>query len=33
MDLERKLNNCPKKYGIFEKKIENVLNTHAPKKT
>ena len=33
MDLERKLNNRPKKYGIFEKKFENVLNTHAPKKT
>ena len=33
MDLERKLNNCPKKYRIFEKTSENVLNTHAPKKT
>ena len=33
MDLESKLNNCPKKYGIFEKTFENVLNAHAPKKT
>ena len=32
MDLESKLNNCPKKYGIFEKTFENVLNAHAPKK-
>ena len=33
MDLESKLNNCPKKYGIFEKTFENLLNAHAPKKT
>ena len=33
MDLESKLNNCPKKYGIFEKTFENFLNAHAPKKT
>ena len=33
MDLESKLNNCPKKYGNFEKTFENVLNAHAPKKT
>ena len=32
MDFESKLNNCPKKYGIFEKAFENVLNAHAPKK-
>ena len=32
MDLESKLNNCPKKNGIFEKTFENVLNAHAPKK-
>ena len=31
-DLESKLNNCPKKYGNFEKSFENVLNAHAPKK-
>ena len=33
MDLESKLNSCPKKYGIFEKTFEKVLNAHAPKKT
>ena len=33
MDLERKLNNCPKKYENFQKTFENVLNAHAPKKT
>ena len=33
MDLEIKLNNCPKKYENFEKTFENVLNAHAPKKT
>ena len=33
MDLESKLNNCPKKYENFEKTFENVLNAHAPKKT
>ena len=33
MDLESKLSNCPKKYRIFEKTFENVLNAHAPKKT
>ena len=33
MDLESKLNNCPKKYGIFEKTFENVLNAHVPMKT
>ena len=33
MDLDSKLNNCPKKYGIFEKTFENVLDAHAPKKT
>ena len=33
MDLESKLNNCPKKYGIFEKIFEIALNAHAPKKT
>ena len=33
MDLESKLNNCPKKYGNFEKTFENVLNGHAAKKT
>ena len=32
MDLESKLSNCPKKYGIFEKTFENVLDAHAPKK-
>ena len=26
LHLESKLNNCPKKYGIFEKAFENVLN-------
>ena len=33
MDLESKLNNCPKKYEKFQKTSENVLNAHAPKKT
>ena len=33
MDLESKLNNCPKKYGNFEETFENALNAHAPKKT
>ena len=33
MDLESKLNNCPKKYENFQKTFENVLNAHAPKKT
>ena len=33
MDLESKLNSCPKKYGIFEETFENVLNAHAPNKT
>ena len=33
MDLESKLNNCPKKYESFQKTFENVLNAHAPKKT
>ena len=33
MGLESKLYNCPKKYGIFEKTFENILNAHAPKKT
>ena len=33
MDLESKLNNCPKKYGIFEKTFEYAWNAHAPKKT
>ena len=33
MDLESKLNNCPKKYGNSEKTFENVLNAHTPKKT
>ena len=33
MDLESKLNNCPKNYGIFEKTFENILNANAPKKT
>ena len=32
VDLKSKLNNCPKKYGNFEKTFENVLNAHAPKK-
>ena len=32
MDLESKLNNCPKKFENFEKTFENVLNAHAPKK-
>ena len=32
IDLESELSNCPKKYGIFEKTFENVLNAHAPKK-
>ena len=25
--------SCPKKYGNFEKRFENALNAHAPKKT
>ena len=33
MDLESKLNNCPKKDENFQKTFENVLNPHAPKKT
>ena len=33
VDLESKLNNCPKKYGNLEKTFENVLNPHSPKKT
>ena len=33
MYLGSKLNNCPEKYGNFEKTFENVLNPHAPKKT
>ena len=33
MDLESRLNNCPKIYGSFEKTFENILNAHAPKKT
>ena len=33
MDLESKLNNCPKKYGNFEETFKNALNAHAPKKT
>ena len=33
MDLESKLNDCPKKYGIFEKTFGSALNAHAPKKT
>ena len=33
MDLESKLNSCPKKYGIFEKTFQNILNAHTPKKT
>ena len=33
MDLESKLNNCPKKYGIFEQTFENILNAHTLKKT
>ena len=33
MDLESKLNNCPKKYENFQNTFEKVLNAHAPKKT
>ena len=32
MDFKSKFNNCPKKYEIFERTFENVLNAHAPKK-
>ena len=33
MDLEHKLEECPKHYEKFEKTFVNVLNAHAPKKT
>ena len=32
IDFKSKFNNCPKKYEIFERTFENVLNAHAPKK-
>ena len=33
MDLENKLEECPKHYEHFEKTFLNVLDAHAPKKT
>ena len=33
MDLENKLEECPKHYENFEKTFVNVLDAHAPRKT
>ena len=33
MDLEHKLEECPKDYENFEKTFVNVLDAHAPRKT
>ena len=33
MDLENKLEECPKHYKNFEKTFVNVLDAHAPRKT
>ena len=33
LDLENKLEKCPKHYENFEKTFVNVLNAHAPRKT
>ena len=33
MDLENKLEECPKHYESFEKTFANVLDAHAPRKT